>query len=67
MLAGVVVVLVSGAGTVGRNAVDDADQVSMLARVVVAAVGYEDGVAGELEFEGFVLGAFSDSIRERQL
>ena len=66
VLAGIIVVLVSGARTVGWNAVDDADQVSVLARVVVAAVGHEDGVAGELELEGFVLGTFADTIRERQ-
>ena len=66
MLAGVVVVLVSGARTVVGNAVDDTYQVSMLARVVVAAVGHEDGVFGELELEGLVLGSFADSIRERQ-
>ncbi|WP_257300623.1 hypothetical protein [Haloarchaeobius sp. FL176] len=51
----------------GRNAVADADQVSVLTRVVVAAVGHEDGVAGELELEGLVLGSFPDSVRERQL
>ncbi len=67
MLTGVVVVFVSGARTVGRNAVADADQVSVLTRVVVAAVGHEDGVAGELELEGLVLGSFPDSVRERQL
>ncbi|WP_440992402.1 hypothetical protein [Haloarchaeobius baliensis] len=67
MLTGLLVVLVSRARTVGRNAVDGADQVPMLVRVVVAAVGHKDSVAGELELEGFVLGAFADSVRERQL
>ncbi|WP_256301792.1 hypothetical protein [Haloarchaeobius salinus] len=66
MLAGVVVVLVSRARAGGWDAVDDTDQVSVLARIAVAAVGHEDGVAGELELEGFVLGAFTDSVRERQ-
>ncbi|WP_257300943.1 hypothetical protein [Haloarchaeobius sp. FL176] len=67
MLAGIVVVLVSGTRTGGWNAVDDVDQVSVPAGVVVAAVGHEDGVAGELKLEGFVLGTFPDSVRERQL
>jgi len=66
MLAGVIVVLVGGARTGGWHAVDDTNQVSMLARVVVAAVGHDDGIAGELELEGLVLSAFPDTIRERQ-
>ncbi|MFD1648004.1 hypothetical protein [Haloarchaeobius litoreus] len=67
MLARVVVVLVGGTRTVDRNSVDDTNQISMLARVIVAAVGHEDGVAGELELEGLVLGTLTDSVRERQL
>ncbi|MFC4407838.1 hypothetical protein [Haloarchaeobius iranensis] len=66
MLASVVVVFVSRACTVGGNAVDDPDQVSMLILVVVTAVGHKDSVAGELELEGLVLGTFADSVRERQ-
>ena len=66
VLARVLVVRISGAGTVYWKSILDSDEVLVVGRNGVAGVSNADVGVHQFEFEGLVLGSFANAVRYRQ-